>query len=57
MTAIIKVEHGQFGLGEIGEINFDEEGAIISVEWDDGLKGRYRADEIEFVVTNSNETK
>ena len=48
-TAIVQVEHPQFGVGEILDIDLDSEDALIAVQWDSGNKGCYWADELEFL--------
>lgn len=48
-TAIVKVEHPQFGVGEIVEIDLDSEEALLAVQWDNGNRGSYWANELEFL--------
>lgn len=59
MTAIVKVEHSQFGLGQIVEIDLESEDALISVQWDNGDRGCYWPDELEFlgIFDTNNETR
>lgn len=44
------VEHPKFGKGEILDITFETEEALISVRWDKGNRGCYWAEELEFLV-------
>jgi len=48
-TAIVKVEHPQFGVGEIVDIDLDSEEALLAVQWDNGNRGSYWANELEFL--------
>ena len=48
----IIVEHPNFGIGEITEINFDPN-PIISVLWNDDRRGYYFANELEFLVISN----
>lgn len=45
------VEHPEFGIGQIVEIDCDTGDPSISVRWNDGQRGCYLATELEFLVT------
>lgn len=50
MPGNVIVEHPEFGIGTILEISYDTGDPLISVQWDDGRRGCYWVDELEFLV-------
>lgn len=53
METDVTVEHPSFGTGEILEISYDTGDPLVSVRWDDGHKGCYWVEELEFLASNN----
>ena len=45
----IVVEHPDFGRGEIDEVDLETGDQLISVRWENGQIGTYKADELDFI--------
>jgi len=48
METDVIVEHPKFGTGEITEVSYDTGDPLVSVQWDDGRRGCYWVEELEF---------
>lgn len=46
------VDHPEFGIGKIDEIDYDTGDPRVSVIWNDGRRGMYWIDELEFIPVN-----
>jgi hypothetical protein len=50
MNFDVRVEHPDFGEGDIIRVGYDTGDPIVSVKWDNGKYGYYSVDELEFLV-------
>lgn len=50
MEIDVIVEHPDFGTGKIIEVTYDTKDPLVEVQWDDGRRGCYWADELEFLA-------
>ncbi len=46
----VMVEHSEFGIGKIIEISYDTGTPLIAVQWNDGRRGHYLMEELEFLI-------
>jgi len=49
METDVIVEHPDFGTGKIAAVNYDTGDPVVFVQWDDGRRGCYGVDELEFL--------
>ncbi|RLC88979.1 MAG: hypothetical protein DRJ03_00015 [Chloroflexi bacterium] len=55
METDVIVEHPTFGTGEITEVSYDMGDPLVSVQWDDGRRGCYWVEELEFLAVQRQE--